>query len=90
MPPGVHHFRIAGLADGDDLAVLDADVAFDDAEHRIDDRRVANQHVERTLRRGVAGFQAHAVAQCLAAAVQAFVARHRVVMLDLGEERRVA
>jgi hypothetical protein len=43
----VHGRGVAGLADGDDLAVLDADVALDDAEHRIDHERVAEQHVER-------------------------------------------
>ena len=43
----VHHRRVARLADADDLAVLDADVALDDAEHRIDHQRVAEQHVER-------------------------------------------
>ena len=29
--------RVAGLADADDLAVLDADVGLDDAEDRVDD-----------------------------------------------------
>ena len=30
----VHGRRIAGLANADDLSVLDADVAFHDTEHR--------------------------------------------------------
>ena len=86
----VHGRRIAGLADADDLAVLDADVAFDDAEHRIDDQRIAQQHVERAHGAVIARRQAKAVAQRLAAAMQAFLARNGVVVLDLGEERGVA
>ena len=43
----VHGRRIAGLADVDDAAVLDADVAFDDAEHGVDHQGVAQEHVER-------------------------------------------
>src|SRR5258708_7501968 len=86
----IHHLRVACLADGDNLAVLDAKVAFDDAENGIDDRRVADQHVERALRGGMAGLQAHAVAQRFAAPVQALVARHRVVVLDLRKEGGIA
>ena len=37
----VHGRGIAGFADADDAAVLDAEIAFDDAEHRIDDQSVA-------------------------------------------------
>ncbi len=82
----VHDLRVARLADGDDLAVLDANVAFDDADHRINDQRVADQHVERPVGAVMTGHQAHAVAQGLAAAVQALIAGHRVVELDLGEQ----
>ena len=35
----VHDRRIAGLADADDAAVPDAEIAFDDPEHGIDERR---------------------------------------------------
>ena len=86
----VHGRRIAGLADADDLAVLDADIAFDDAEHRIDDHRIAEKHVERAHGAVVAGRQAETVAQRLAAAMQALVAWHGVVMLDLGQQRSIA
>ena len=74
----VHDRRVAGLADADDAAVLDADVALDDAEHRIDHHGVADHHVERARGAVVAGGEPHAVAQRLAAAVQALVARDRV------------
>ena len=86
----VHDRRVAGLAEADDPAVLDAEVALDDAEHRIDDDDVADQHVERAVRALHAGGQPHAVAQRLAAAVQAFVAGDGVVVLDLGPELGVA
>ncbi len=86
----VHDLWVAGLADGDDLAVLDADVAFDDAEHRVDDQRIADQHVQGAVVAVVPRHQPHAIAQGLAAAVQAFVARHRMVELDLGQQRGVA
>ncbi len=71
----VHGRGVAGLADGDDLAVLDADVALDDAEHRIDHERVAEQHVERAHGAVIARRQAQAVAERLAAAVKALLAR---------------
>ena len=86
----VHGRRVAGLADGDDLAVLDADVALDDAEHRIDHERVAEQHVERAHGAVIARRQAQPIAERLAAAVKALLARDGEVMLDLGKKRRVA
>ena len=86
----VHGRRVAGLADADDLAVLDADIALDDAEHRIDHQRIAEKHVERAHGAVVAGRQAEAVAQRLAAAMQALLARDGEVMLDLGQQRGVA
>ena len=71
-------------------AVLDPDVALDDAQHRIQHHHVADQHVERARGAGVPGREPHPVAQRLAAAVQALVARHREVVLDLGEQIGVA
>ena len=80
---------IAGLADADDAAVADAEVAFDDAEHGIDDHDVAEQEVQRALGAGDAG-HANPVAQGLAAAVQAFVAVNRVILFDDRGQRGVA
>ena len=51
----VHRRGIAGFADADDLSVLDADIALDDAEHRIDHQRIAEQHVERPHGAVIAG-----------------------------------
>src|ERR1700720_1658096 len=65
----VHDRRVAGFADGDDAAVLDAEIALDDAEHRIDQHGIAQQHVERAGGAVVAGGEPHAVTQGLAAAV---------------------
>ena len=58
--------RIAGLADGDDLAVLDADVGLDDAPV-VEDQRVGDDGVDRALLVGDLAL-AHAVADHLAAA----------------------
>ena len=85
----VHDRGIAGLAEPDDAAVLDAEIAFDDADHRIDHQHVAEQKIERALRAGHAGGKPDAVAQRLAAAVQAFIAVNGVVLLDDGDQRRV-
>ena len=71
---------LPALPNADDAAVLDAEVAFDDAEHRVDQHDIAQQQVERALRAGDAGGQPDAVAQRLAAAMQAFVAIDRVIM----------
>ena len=86
----VHDRRIAGLADADDAALFDADVAFYDTQHRVDDDGVGDQHVERPSGAVEASDEADAVAQRLAAAMQAFVAGNRIVMLDLGQQRRIA
>ena len=86
----VHHRRVAGLADCDDTSILDSDIALHHAQHRVDDHRVGDEHVERALGAIVAGGQPQPVAQRLAAAVQALVARHGVVVLDLGDQGGVA
>ena len=84
----VHDGGIAGLAEADDAAVLDAEIAFDDADHRIDDQHVAEQQIERALRAGHAGRETDAVAQRLAAAMQTFIAVDGVIFLDDGDQRR--
>ena len=68
---------------------LDAEIAFDDTDDRIDDEDVAEQEVERTLRAGHAGREPDAVAQRLAAAMQAFVAVDGVILLDDGDQRGI-
>ena len=74
----VHDGGIAGLAEADDAAMADAEVALDDPEHGIDDDDVAEQEIQRPLGAGDAG-HADPVTQGLAAAVQAFVAVNRVI-----------
>ena len=85
----VHRGRIAGLSDPDDFSILDADVALDDAEHRVDHQRIAQQHIECAHGAVVAWRHPEAVTQRLAAAVQAFLARNGEVMLDLCEQRGI-
>ena len=58
----VHHGWIACLAEADNSAVLDTEVALDDAQHRIDDNDVAEQEIERALRTGHTGCQTGPVA----------------------------
>ena len=65
------------------------EVAFDDADHRVDDQHIAQKHIQRALRAGDAGRESDAVAQRLAAAVQAFIAVDGVIFLDDGYERRI-
>lgn len=86
----VHDRRIAGLAEAGDPSLADAEVALHDAEHRIDEHDIAEQHVERALCAGHAGDHPDAVAKGLAAAMQAFVAIDRVVVLHHGDQRGVA
>ena len=75
---------IAGLADADDLAVLDADVGLDDApvvdDQRIGDDRVDGAFAARELR------LAHAVADDLAAAELHLLAIGGEVLLHLDDE----
>ena len=85
----VHGRRIAGLSDVDHPPVLDADVAFDNAQNRIDHQGVAQEHVQRAHGAVVTRSEPKAVAESLAAAVQAFLARYRVVAFDDGKQRGV-
>src|SRR5580704_1690079 len=73
--------RVAGVANADDAAVLDADVGLDNAEDGIEDERVGDDEVER-LSVGGDGRLAHAVADDLAAAEFDFIA----VTAALGDE----
>ena len=81
--------RVAGLAEADDAAVLDAEIALHDTEHRVDHHDIAEQQIERALfGAGDASREARAVAQRLAAAVQAFVAVDGVVFFDRRRSAR--
>ena len=81
---------IPGLADARDLAVAHADIGLDDAQHRIDDGGVFDQHVDRTI--GARGVRiiGHAVAHHAPGAGPAFLTIDGMVMLDLGEQRSIA
>src|SRR4030095_7692379 len=75
---------IAGLADGGDATVPEADVGLHDAPV-IDDERVGDDGVDGAVGAGTLAL-AHAVADDLAAAELHFFAVDRVVALDLDEE----
>ena len=75
---------IAGLADRDDAAVLQADIGLHDAPV-IEDQRVGDHGVDGALRARALAL-AHAVADHLAAAELHLLAVDRVVLLDLDEE----
>lgn len=85
----VHHVRIADTADGDDPAVLDADVGLAHTEHRVHQDDPGDHHVEGGVpvraRRGE-----ESVADRLAAAAEEFVAGGAVVGLDLHPQAGVA
>jgi hypothetical protein len=85
-----HDVRIACLADPDDPAVADADIGLDDASDRVDDRCVLDDDVENSVRRFEVAVDALAIAQILACADQKLVSVDRMVVLDLGEELRIA
>src|ERR1700682_2323640 len=85
----VHDGGIAGLADPDDAAMADAEIALDDPDDGIDHDDVAQQEIQRALRAGDPGHP-DPIAEGLAATVQAFVAIDGVVLLHHGRQRRVA
>ena len=76
--------RIAGLADGGDLAVLEADVGFDDAP-MIEDQRVGDDGVDRALLVADLALP-HAVADHLAAAELHLLAVGAEILLDFDDE----
>jgi len=76
--------RIAGLADRDDTAVLQADIGFDDAPV-VDDQRIGDDGVDRAIgARHLA--LAHAVADDLATAELHLVAIGGEILLHLDEQ----
>ena len=75
---------VAGLADGGDPAVLDADVGLDDAPV-VEDQRVGDHGVDRPGGAGLLPLP-HAVADHLAAAELDLLAVDRAVLLDLDDE----
>lgn len=85
------HVGVAGLADGGDAAVLQADVGLDDAPV-VEDERVGQHRVDRALRPGALRLR-HAVADRLAAAELHLFAvaagAQGVVGLDLDDELSV-
>src|SRR5205807_10096326 len=85
----VHDRRVAGLAEADEPPARNAEIALYDAEDRIDDGDVTQQEIKRAAGAGHAGGKPDAVAQRLAAAMQALVAVDRVILLDDRHERGV-
>ena len=85
----VHDVRVAGLADTDDAAVVDADVGLDDADQGIEDDGVRDDQVERAGGVREARRLGHPVPDGLAAAEDRLVAGHGQVALDLADEVRV-
>ncbi len=75
---------IAGLADGDDQPVLEADIGLHDSPV-VDDEGIGDDRVDGALRAGALAL-AHAVADHLAAAELDLLAVDRVVLLDLDKE----
>ena len=75
---------IAGLADGGDAAVLEADIGFDDAP-MIEDERIGDDGIDRALPVGDLRL-AHAVADHLAAAEFHLLAIDGEILLDFDDE----
>src|SRR4029079_1039075 len=76
--------RIAGLADGMDVAVFETDVGLDDPPV-VDDQRVGDHGVDRAALVGDLRL-AHAVADHLAAAELHLFAVGREILLDLDDQ----
>src|ERR1700719_5022580 len=76
--------RIAGLADGENFAVFEADVGFDDAP-MVDDQRIGNDGVDRAGPVGDLRL-AHAVADHLTAAEFHLFAVNAKILLDLDDQ----
>src|SRR5271170_6541599 len=85
----IHDGRVAGLAEADDAAVFDAEVALHNTDHRIDDQDVTEEKIERALRARYSCGKTDAVAKRFAAAVQTFIAVNGVILLDHREQRRI-
>ena len=79
-----HQGRIAGLADGVNIAVLDTDIGFHHAPV-IDNQRVGDQQIRRLVRLGL-GRLPHAIAQDLAAPELDLVAVGGEVVFHLDKQ----
>jgi hypothetical protein len=87
----IHGLRIAGLADGADESVLDADVGFHHALHRVNDCDVGDDEVGRSGLPRQPVVHAHAFAQALAAPEHDLVAKPTAqVALDLNKQPCIA
>ena len=75
---------IAGLADGENVAVLDADIGFHDAP-MVEDERIGDDGIDRALPVGDLRLP-HAVADHLAAAEFHLLAVNGEILLDLDDE----
>mmetsp|Transcript_24974 Transcript_24974/g.78726 ORF Transcript_24974/g.78726 Transcript_24974/m.78726 type:complete len:287 (+) Transcript_24974:1151-2011(+) len=84
----LHDVGVARLADAYDAAALDANVGLDNAQLRIDDQRVGDDHVQGVCRADARRL-AHALAQDLAATKLALVSVDREVLLHLGHKAGV-
>ncbi len=76
--------RIAGLADGADVALLDRDIGLHDSRV-IDDQRIGDHGIGRALLVGDLGL-AHAIADHLAAAEFHLLAVDGEILFDLDDE----
>ena len=85
----VHDPGIAGLADGRDPAVSDADVRLVDARAVDDDRGGDDEVGSAPFPGGTRGLP-HSVANDLASAELGFLAVHRVIVLDADQQGGVA
>ena len=87
----IHRLRIAGLADGADAAILDADIGFHHPQHRVDDRHIGDHQVGSPGRTRHLVVHTHAFAHALAAAEDDLVAVAAAqIALDLDEQPGIA
>src|SRR5262249_38214283 len=86
----IHALRIAGLADGTDESVLDADFSFDHALHRINNCNVGDDKIRCPGLARQPVIHAHAFAQAFASPEYNLVAKPTAqIALYLHEERRI-
>ncbi len=78
----VHHVRIAGLADADDVAAAYSDIGLDDSP-MIQDHGIRNHKVERAGFCGCGGRLPHPVAQDLSATELCFFTGGGEIAFDL-------
>ena len=69
-----HNVGIARLAYAGNLTILDTHIGLHDADHRVDDGYVGDDHIECAIFRGDCIGQSHTVAQCLTSAIYHLVA----------------